>query len=111
MNIDYDNLRAETEDRIIGLQELQRLVDQTDHYIQKLHEVGHFIEQLHIAFGNLDSEGRRAVPEQMRSALDGLGETEKHYFGLLDQTNPSPMSQYRLGLVVIARLNEAAKTK
>lgn len=101
MNIDYAKIIETADKRRAGLQELEELLKEAGIQTQKLVEIRDWASKLAGVFHTLDEEGRKLLPDQIRTALLFIGTTTAHLHAALDANPTRNKGVYSHGLVYL----------
>lgn len=77
MDIDYAKIIETADKRRAVLQELEELLKEAGIQTQKLVEIRDWVSKLDGVFHTLDEEGRKLLPDQIRTALLFLGRDDR----------------------------------
>lgn len=101
MNIDYAKIIETADKRRAVLQELEELLKDAGIQTQKLVEIREWVSKLDGVFRTLDEEGRKLLPDQIRTALLFLGRTTDNLHAAIDSNPTRNQGAYSHGLVYL----------
>ena len=101
MNIDYAKIIELANKRRSVLQNLEAPRSEAGAQAQKVVEIRDWASKLDGVFHTLDEEGRKLLPDQIRTALLFLGRTTDHLHAALDANPTRNQGAYSHGLVYL----------